>query len=67
MAHKSKKKRRKWRRLAKFDVPGPLESYAPLGMVEPIPCIDESQLERRYLEPEGLYTDGEIGEGPIVV
>jgi len=35
------------------------------------PCLDSEHLgsgdrplEKRYLEPRGLYTDGEIGEGP---
>lgn len=58
MAHKGKKKKRRmWRRLAKFDVPGALVYYPTPDPDYPLPvpwgwysqCDDEDQLERwRY-------------------
>lgn len=62
----SKHDKRKWKRLRKFDVPGPLESYYPFGRPEAVPCSNEWQIEDRVLEPEGLYYNVESGEGAIV-
>ena len=63
----SKKQKKKWKKLRRYDVDGPLQSYTPLGSPPPVECEDDSQLENGYLMGEGLYHNVEIGEGPVQV
>lgn len=61
---KHKHKKHKWRKRAKRDVPGPLVSYSSAFCPPWVECENDAVLEDLYLEPQGLYWNVEIGEGP---